>query len=39
MRSYAASALRLPGFTNIAKATRWHRDNFTRPLATLNLPM
>ena len=39
MRSYAASALRLLGFTNIAKATRWHRDDFTRPLATLNLTM
>jgi hypothetical protein len=31
--------LRLPGFTNIAKATRWHRDDFTRPLTTLNLTM
>jgi predicted transposase YbfD/YdcC len=39
MRSYATSALRLLGFTNIAKATRWHRDDFTRPLTTLDLTM
>ena len=39
MRSYAASALRLLGFTNIAQATRWARDDFTRPLTTLHLTM
>jgi predicted transposase YbfD/YdcC len=39
MRSYAISALRLLGFTNIAQATRWARDDFTHPLITLNLTM
>jgi predicted transposase YbfD/YdcC len=39
MRSYAASALRLLGFTNIAQATRWARNDFTRPLTTLDLTM
>src|SRR5690606_33977523 len=32
MRSHAISALRLLGFTNIAEATRWARDDFTHPL-------
>ena len=30
-------ALRLLGFTNIAEATRWARDNFTHPLIALGL--
>ena len=37
MRSHAISALHLLGFTNIAEATRWARDDFTRPLAILGL--
>jgi predicted transposase YbfD/YdcC len=37
MRSHAISALRLLGFTNIAKATRWARDDFTHPLIALGL--
>jgi predicted transposase YbfD/YdcC len=37
MRSYAVSALRLLGFTNIAEGTRWARDDFTRPLIALGL--
>jgi predicted transposase YbfD/YdcC len=37
MRSHAIGALRLLGFTNIAEATRWARDDFTRPLAILGL--
>jgi hypothetical protein len=39
MRSYGITALRLLGFTNIAEATRWAHDDFTRPLITLNLTM
>ena len=37
MRSHAIGALRLLGFTNIAEATRWARDDFTRPLSILGL--
>lgn len=37
MRSHAISELRLLGFTNIAEATRWARDDFTRPLSILSL--
>ncbi|MGH3381550.1 MAG: hypothetical protein ACRDS0_34775 [Pseudonocardiaceae bacterium] len=37
MRSYATSTLRLLGFTNIAEATRWARDDFTHPLIALRL--
>ena len=37
MRSHAIGALRLLGFTNIAEATRWARDDFTHPLITLGL--
>lgn len=37
MRSYAISTLRLLGFTNIAEATRWARDDFTHPLIALRL--
>jgi predicted transposase YbfD/YdcC len=37
MRSYAISTLRLLGFTNIAEATRWARDDFTHPLIALHL--
>ena len=37
MRSHAIGALRLLGFTNIAEATRWARDNFTHPLIALGL--
>lgn len=37
MRSHAISALRLLGFTNIAEATRWARDDFTHPLIALGL--
>jgi predicted transposase YbfD/YdcC len=37
MRSYAISALRLLGFTNIAEGTRWARDDFTHPLIALRL--
>ena len=37
MRSHAISALRLLGFTNIAQATRWARDDFTHPLTILGL--
>lgn len=37
MRSHAIGALRLLGFTNIAEATRWARDDFTRPLTVLGL--
>jgi predicted transposase YbfD/YdcC len=39
MHSHAISALRLLGFTNIAEATRWARDNFTHPLIALRLTM
>src|SRR5256885_12167401 len=39
MRSHAISALRLLGFTNIAEATRWARDDFQHPLIALNLTM
>jgi hypothetical protein len=39
MRSHAIGALRLLGFTNIAEATRWARDNFQNPLITLGLTM
>jgi hypothetical protein len=37
MRSHAISARRLLGFTNIAEATRWARDDFMNPLITLGL--
>ncbi|MFA1544647.1 ISAs1 family transposase [Actinomadura monticuli] len=37
MRSHAIGALRLLGFTNIAEATRWARDDFTHPLIALGL--
>ena len=37
MRSHAISALRLLGFTNIAEATRWARDDFERPISVLGL--
>jgi predicted transposase YbfD/YdcC len=37
MRSYAISTLRLLGFTNIAEATRWARDDFTHPIIALRL--
>ena len=37
MRSHAISTLRLLGFTNIAEATRWARDDFTHPLIALRL--
>jgi predicted transposase YbfD/YdcC len=37
MRSYAISALRLLGFTNIAEGTRWARDDLTHPLIALRL--
>lgn len=37
MRSHAISALRLSGFTNIAKGLRWARDDFTRPFTILGL--
>jgi hypothetical protein len=30
MRSHAIGALRLLGFTNIAEASHWPRDDFTR---------
>jgi predicted transposase YbfD/YdcC len=39
MRSYAIGALRLLGFTNIAEATRWARDDFTHPIDALGLTM
>lgn len=37
MRSHSIGQHRLFGFTNIAEATRWARDDFTRPLAILGL--
>jgi hypothetical protein len=37
MRSHAIGALRLLGFTNIARAIRWARDDFTHPLIALGL--
>jgi predicted transposase YbfD/YdcC len=37
MRSYAIGTLRLLGFTNIAEATRWARDDFTHPITALRL--
>jgi predicted transposase YbfD/YdcC len=37
MRSYAISTLRLLGFTNIAEAARWARDDFTHPITALHL--